>query len=375
MTGGSKSRAAVVLGTTVLWSSTLAAAGSVPNSDDVETRLARLAMDIHRYRLDGGPRVVLSPDRSASTVAVSVSVANRARGSKFEDYWGARLAYEARNDSLDVRPEVARQLAWRAIDQRLDLSWDFVSFSRTVAAHDLEFGVWSMAEQGRGEPLRALDRLRDTLLFEARRDPEQSRLLARAWLRSHGGTEPGAASLALEALAGFPLEELRALVPSDWHTEDAVLTLSGDFETERARAFVDRHFEQAPPRRKTESSNPGTLAPKGESARRGALPSSTSAALFGFSIPPIDHPDHPALKLLTVLLAERLLRASRSRVGDPAPIRAWTDDTITQDVLTVEVNLSTPNDVSAFEQQLATTLKEIARTPPRFTSDGGSHRQ
>lgn len=361
-------RIAGLLGAAALWCSPAAAAedggpGAAARQDR-EARMTRLALEIHRYRLESGLRVVLNPVQAASTVAVCMSFPNQIEKLAPDDSWSAYLLQIGRHHDLDLAPAAARQLAWRGLFRDFDPSPDFVSFARVIPAHDLHLGVWTMARQSQGSAPRDLAELRRSVYLEARYGGTLDRSRALGWLRRAVRSEGDDAAFSLEALAKLPLDRVRALAHGFWHSGQAVLTVTGAFETEQARAFIEQHFASDPSTHATPVRREARPAPPTPSKHRTMGSSRLSSVFVGFAIPAVDHPDHPALKLLTHLLSDTTLKGHWDRSVSTPRISASTSDTTSLDLLWVEVRISSAEQAASVERRIRAVVGGIAKRPP-----------
>jgi zinc protease len=151
--------------------------------------------------------------------------------------------------------------------------------------------------------------------------------------------------------------------------DNAVLTIAGDFEPDQAMALVQKYF--APAERK----NPPALVfaplPEKPNAGRATLEDTnarTPGFMFGFMIPPSRTPEHYALELATVLLADgESSRLYKTLVHDRAVaerVSAWTDDHKGPDQFSVMAVLTDKGKLPDVEAAIDAQLAELRKTKP-----------
>lgn len=170
-------------------------------------------------------------------------------------------------------------------------------------------------------------------------------------------------------LESAKFEWVKAFHAAHYAPNRAVLTIAGDFDAERALALVQKYF--APAERTSEP--PTELAPAPAEPNAGeALVSDdntrTPAVLLGFLIPRSRTPEHYALELAAMILADgETSRLYRSLVHDRAvasSVSAWTDEHRGPDQLTVMAVLTDKARPPEVEAKLDAALGRLAKTRP-----------
>jgi zinc protease len=269
-----------------------------------------------RYRLDNGLRVVLSRDASAPVVAVNLWYNVGSRNERPGRTGFAHLFEHMMFQGSANVPEMAHfALIEQAGGSLNGSTWlDRTNYFETLPAHYLELGLWLESDR-LGWLLPAmtqekLDNQRDVVKNERRWRVDNQpygdwdeRLQALLYPSSHPYHHSVIGSMA--DLDAASLEDVEQFFRTYYAPNNAVLSLVGDFEPERARALIERYFGEIPhgppvPPIPGESALPATLG--GAVSETVAQDISLARVYQAYRIPPYGSVDfYPALVASYVL--------------------------------------------------------------------------
>jgi zinc protease len=269
-----------------------------------------------RYRLDNGLRVVLSRDASAPVVAVNLWYNVGSRNERPGRTGFAHLFEHMMFQGSANVPEMAHfALIEQAGGSLNGSTWlDRTNYFETLPAHYLELGLWLESDR-LGWLLPAmtqekLDNQRDVVKNERRWRVDNQpygdwdeRLQALLYPSSHPYHHSVIGSMA--DLDAASLEDVEQFFRTYYAPNNAVLSLVGDFEPERARALIERYFGEIPhgppvPPIPGESALPATLG--GAVSETVAQDISLARVYQAYRIPPYGSDDfYPALVASYVL--------------------------------------------------------------------------
>lgn len=347
-------RAAVLL---ALWGAPLAAAETrPPPSPDVDRYFSDILLSLQKRTLETGLDVVLNVNRSTPAVALSVTFPQGRRDGnvapEIVDYLRHHRAVSGRADYDLVR-------ARGAIEHRDD-GWDHTSFTLVLPSSELAFGLWL-----EGQRFQAISELPQRVQQVASTDQHVLALLH--------PTE--VARLQLEREMWQVPDVTAQLVPRtlNEHYFDpgaAVLTISGDFDSDRALGLLGEYLGQAgaPDRAPLASTSPDAK----ESGRTGLAPIDTNSSpqraakmLLGWMGPSTHDPEYAAFQVLVHLLTnpssnwnERLRAAARASTLD-----GEISDARDRSFLALEVGVDDKRQKSSIKSLLR-VLRALATRPP-----------
>jgi predicted Zn-dependent peptidase len=214
---------------------------------------------IETYRLErNGLAVTLSPDRSVPIVAVNlwyhVGSANEREGRTGFAHLFEHMLFQG-SEHVDANEHF--ELVQRAGGTLNGSTWlDRTNYFETVPSHHLELALWLEADRmGRLLPAMTqakLDTQRDVVKNERRWSVDNQpygtwweRLPALCFPPDH----PFHHSLigSMEDLSAASLEDVAEFFRTYYTPDNAVLSITGDFDRGEAMAFVERHFGSIPP--------------------------------------------------------------------------------------------------------------------------------
>ena len=258
-----------------------------------------------RVTLANGLRVVLAPDSQASAVDAALWIRS---GSRHEStartglaLLCARLTF--RNGSADPLAPLAAEGGTGAIA----VTPDFTSFSTTVPAEGLHVALAFLAERLPGKPVAPAELAAERAAFHAERSrPERTpvvRALGRLWNTAWaghpyartGGTPPATSDATTVATVDAWRRER-------FQPGNAVLTIAGSFDPERALADVRARFERLPRGTTAGASASRAVAARGPARASERMELPARLCLVGWRGPGAADPDAPALELLATWL-------------------------------------------------------------------------
>ena len=271
-------------------------------------------LPVVREQLANGLRVVLSPDRTVPTVAIAiyydVGSRNEVRGRSGFAHLFEHMMFQG---SANVgKGEHFRLVMNRGGSMNGTTSEDRTNYFETLPSNELALGLWLEADRMKSLAVTAenFENQRATVM-EERRQRIDNQPYVPSMLRinelAFGDYFPYAHSTIgdMADLEAAPLEAVQQFFDSYYAPNNAVLSLSGDFDPTEAMALVRRYFEPIPTRQ-TPPYQPGELAPQTEE-RTEILPDPNAplpAFHVAFHIPPSRTPDHYALELLSLVLGD-----------------------------------------------------------------------
>jgi len=270
----------------------------------VDRYFSALLLGIQKSELPGGLEVVLNVERGAPLVSVSTTFrTGRAQGGSLPDLVDAlrhRRTASGASDSAAAASDYALMRARGAASYQ-NAGWEHSTFTQVLPADELPFALWL-----EGQRLRPLPRL-----------PEAARAVA-------SEAERAFSLLGQEAHSVFELEQL-AWAPAaggepdlkllnDWFfaPKHAVLTITGDFDSDEALRLLGEHVDEAaraPEPKPAGAQHVPAAAQQHESA--GAQHESTGEPSFdaasaqlsiGFVVAGVGDASHAAVTLAAALL-------------------------------------------------------------------------
>lgn len=285
-------------------------------TDPVSRSMARMAQAIERVTLGNGLRVVLNTDRSSPTVAVSVTYDVGSRNERegqsgfahlFEHmmFQGSRHLEKGEHFAL---------VAGRGGTLNGTTSADRTNYFELLPASELRLALYLEADRMRWLDVTPVN-------FENQRAVVQEEYRMRV---DNTPYAPGMIRLSELVYADYPpyahsaigsMEELAA-ARFEWVREfharhyapnNAVLTIAGDFDPDRALDIVREYFGSAAMREVATFDPPPPPVPEAAGMPRAVIEDANAnapAVLWGYRIPPFRSEPHYALELAAQLLAD-----------------------------------------------------------------------
>ncbi len=216
-------------------------------------RPARLSIPAERHRLDNGLRVVLSPDRDTPVVGVNLWYGVGSRNERAGRTGFAHLfEHMMFQGSGHVPKNVHFELVERAGGSLNASTWfDRTNYFETLPSHHLDLALWLESDR-MGFMLPAmdqekLDNQRDVVKNEKRQRYDNQpygdwdeRLQRLVYPPDHPYHHPVIGSV--EDLDAASLDDVRDFFATYYRPDNAVLTVCGDFEPDRALERVEHWF-------------------------------------------------------------------------------------------------------------------------------------
>jgi zinc protease len=368
------------LGVSLVAGSALAAqpaAEKAPAQDPAVESLARFGQGIERLTIENGLRLVLAPDSSAKTVAVSVTYGV---GSRDEGPGQSGFAHLFEHMMFQGSQHVAKGQHFTLISERGGslngtTNADRTNYFEVLPSSELPLAMWLEADRMRALAVNAdnFENQRAVVKEEYRMRYENApymtgmiRLGELVYADYPPYTRPTIGSMA--DLDAAKLEWVKAFYDSHYAPKNAVLTVAGDFDRDEAVKLARQYFgdiDKPVPARAALPDMPSKVTSKQDVVKDANA--KTPAFYYGFVIPAARTPEHYALELAVSLLSdgessrlERLLvrdKAVAQRVG------AWTHDYVGADELAIQVVLTEKAKLPEVEKLVADELGKLASKP------------
>ena len=282
--------------------------------DPVLASLDRLALSIQRRKLDNGLRVVLNPDPSSPTVAVSVTYDV---GSRHEERGRSGFAHLFEHMLFQGSKHVPKGDHFKLISERGGslngtTSADRTNYFEVVPASELELVLWLEADRMRWLNVNAenFENQRAVVKEEYRMRVDNSPY-ARGFLRLEELVFADYAPYdhptigKMEDLDAAQLPWVQDFYQRHYGPNNAVLTIAGNFDLDQAMDMVERYFGPAERREPPPWKPPPAPAQTRPQRERVADKNvRTEALLYGFMIPPAHTEDHYALEMAALVLGD-----------------------------------------------------------------------
>jgi predicted Zn-dependent peptidase len=271
-------------------------------------------LEVSRATLDNGLRVVMNPDHTVPTVAVSVyydvGSRNEVKGRSGFAHLFEHMMFQG---SANVeKGEHFSLIINRGGSANGTTSTDRTNYFETLPSNELALGLWLEADRMRSLAITQenFENQRATVMEERRQRidnqpyiPSMLRINELAygdyWSYAHSTIGD------MQDLIDAPLTAVQEFFDEYYSPNDAVLSISGDFNTDEAMKLVEKYFSDIPAREippYVEPSLPEQTAERVETMydANATLP----AFHVAYHIPPNRSPDHYALELLAIILGD-----------------------------------------------------------------------
>jgi zinc protease len=272
------------------------------------------SLPVERHTLENGLRVVLSPDRTVPTIAIAlyydVGSRNEVRGRSGFAHLFEHMMFQG---SANVGKGEHFQLVMnRGGSLNGTTSHDRTNYFETLPSNELSLGLWLEADRMRSLAVTAENfENQRQVVKEERRQSYDNQPYALSHLRinelAYGDYWPYAHSTIgdMQDLDSAPLEAVQQFFDQYYRPNNAVLSISGDFESSEALELVRHHFGEIG-RGEVPPYQPPELSP--QTAERRETMSDPHAELPAFHvawhIPANRSEDHYALELLGLILGD-----------------------------------------------------------------------
>lgn len=334
--------------------------------------LDRLA--IGRYTLDNGLRVVLNPDESATTIAIAVyydvGSRNEVEGrSGFAHLFEHMMFQGSANIGKGEHFIYVRN---RGGSANGTTSADRTNYYETLPSNELALGLWLESDRMRSLEVTAenFENQRE-VVKEERRQSYEDRPYSLSFLEAnalaYGDYWPYAHSTIgdMADLDAAELEDVQAFFNTYYRPNNAVLSISGNFDVDEARQLIERYFGDIPSGEIPEYAPVGEV-PSGPRERTMRDPLAERAAFhLMYNIPPERHEDHAALEVLTLILGDgNSSRLYQSLVRERelcTEISVSTDDRRGPDLFNVFAVMAGDSEVADATTLVQNTIGDIAQ--------------
>ncbi|MBL8794105.1 MAG: insulinase family protein [Planctomycetia bacterium] len=346
---------------------------------------------ITEYRLDNGLRVLLFPDPSSSTVTVNCTILV---GSRHEGYGETGMAHLLEHmvfKGTPTFPDVPKALKERGASYNGTTWVDRTNYFETMQGTDenLEFGLKLEADRMVNSFIRRDDLVSEFSVVRSEfergeNDPENilsQRMMATAFeWHNYGKSTIGNRS----DIERVPIDRLQAFYKKYYRPDNAVLTIAGKFDEEKALGYIAKYFgvlkKPAQPLELTYTEEPAQDGERNVTLRRvGKV--GVVAALY--KVPAAAHPDYAAVQMLnSILVSEpsgRLYKAlveTKKANGVSGAAYGWHDP----GVIEVSAQVDPKNSLDAVRDTMlevleqgiakqAITAEEVERAKNKFKRD------
>jgi zinc protease len=276
------------------------------------TPLSRLP--IQRDRLENGLRIVLSPDRTVPTIGVAVyydvGSRNEVRGRSGFAHLFEHMMFQGSENV--AKGEHFSLIMNRGGSLNGTTSHDRTNYFETLPSNELALGIWLEADRMRSLAVTEenFENQRQVVMEEWRQS-YRNQPYAMSFLRinelAYGDYWPYSHSTIgdLRDLENAPLSAVQEFWQTYYTPNNAVISISGDFDTDEALALIRRHFGSIPSR-EVPAYEPPPLAPQ-TSERTDVIQDALAelpAFHVGWHIPPAREGDHYALEMLSLILGD-----------------------------------------------------------------------
>ncbi|MGC4090498.1 MAG: pitrilysin family protein [Polyangiaceae bacterium] len=350
--------------------------------DPAELALERLALSIQRVTLDNGLRVVLNVDKSSPTVVVSVTYDVGSRNERPEQSGFAHLfEHMMFKGSKNVKEgQHFGLISERGGTLNGTTSADRTNYFDLLPSSELELALFLEADRMRWLAINAenFENQRAVVKEEYRmrvenapyaRGSQRLEEITFADYAPYSHTTIGS----MQSLDVAKLEWVNEFYQTYYVPNNAVLTIAGDFETDRALELARKYFGSAPKREVPTFVAAAVTPPaNGAAATRREIVEDknvNSAGIFwSFRIPPNRSTDHYALELAALLLGDgESSRLYQKLVRDRPLLQrvgAWTNDRRGPDQLGISGILTEKGKVDEIERAFEAELEKLRKTPP-----------
>ena len=277
-----------------------------------ESPLARLP--VQRETLPNGLRVVLSPDHTVPTVGIAVyydvGSRNEVRGRTGFAHLFEHMMFQG--SSNVGKGEHFILVMNRGGRPNGTTSHDRTNYFETMPSNELALGLWLEADRMRSLAITMenFENQRQTVM-EERRQSYENQPYALSSLRinelAYGDYFPYSHSTIgdMQDLRNAPLEAVQDFFRQYYAPNNAVLSLSGDFQPADALRLVQLYFGNIP-RASTPAYEPPEFAPQTSERTDTMIDPNARLPAFhiAYHIPPSREPDHYPLEMLAIVLGD-----------------------------------------------------------------------
>ena len=271
-------------------------------------------LQVSRTTLDNGLRVVMNQDNTVPTVAVSVyydvGSRNEVKGRSGFAHLFEHMMFQG---SANVgKGEHFGLIINRGGSANGTTSNDRTNYFETLPSNELALGLWLEADRMRSLAVTQenFENQRQTVMEERRQRIDNQPYIP-SMLRinelAYGDYWPYAHSTIgdMQDLIDAPLEAVQKFFDTYYAPNNAVLSISGDFDPQEALALVNEYFGEIPARETPAFEDPGIEKQTAEQTETMFDANATLPAFhLAYHIPTSRTPDHYALEMLSLILGD-----------------------------------------------------------------------
>jgi zinc protease len=347
------------------------------STDPAVASLERFGQGIERLTIENGLRLVLAPDSSAKTVAVSVTYGV---GSRDEGPGQSGFAHLFEHMMFQGSQHVGKGQHFTLISERGGslngtTSSDRTNYFEVLPSSELPLAMWLEADRMRALAVTAenFENQRAVVKEEYRMSYENApymtgllRLGELIFAEYAPYTRPTIGSMA--DLDAAKLEWVKTFYDQHYAPKNAVLTVTGDFDRDEAVKLARQYFgsiDKAVNARAPLPDMPTQVTPRKDVVRDANA--KTPGFYFGWMIPKTRTAEHYALELAVSLLADgESSRLERLLVRDRAVaqrVSAWTRDYVGPDELTITAVLTEKAKLADVQKLVDAEVDKLAKQP------------
>ncbi len=329
---------------------------------------------ITEYMLDNGLKVLLFPDNSSQTITVNITYKVGSRHEGYGEKGMAHLLEHMVFKGTPNHPDIPKELTehgsrpngttwydrtnyyetFNATDKNLDWALDLEAdrmVNSYIAKKDLESEfsvVRNEFESGENSPLRVL----------------MQKVISAAFLwHNYGDSTIGNRS----DIERVPIENLQAFYKKYYRPDNAVLMVTGKFETDKTLALIEKKFSKIKRPDTPLRDNP-TIEPAQDGEKRVALSRVGDLQIVSllYHTPAGSHEDYAALAVLEDILTNQPSgRLYKALIDEKRASSVWAFSPFTKEPSFMYFNVDVPSDKSLVEAEktLLATIDDLKTNP------------
>jgi zinc protease len=334
---------------------------------------------ISEYRLDNGMKVLLMPDASRPTTTVNVTYFV---GSKHESYGESGMAHLLEHLVFMGTPDhenIKQQITERGGFANGTTWLERTNYFQTLPAEEenLEWAIRMEADRMVNSFIAEEDLQSEMTVvrneFEIGENSPFRVLLQRVMATAYEWHGYGRSTIGARAdIENVPIERLQRFYRQYYQPDNAMVIVSGKFDTERALDLIEEYFGAIPaPERDldtmlwdTYTREPYQDGPREVTVRRSG---STQTLMAAYHVPSALHEDFAAVEALAQVLGDApsgRLHKALVEPGLASDVGTFVFRLPEPSLLLAYVNLPADADLEAAEQVLTETLTGLDENPP-----------
>jgi zinc protease len=275
---------------------------------------AGLAVPVEYYKLGNGLKVVLSKDATSPKAVVAVYYGI---GFRIEPKDRTGFAHLFEHMMFQGSENLGKMEFVRLVQSNGGVfngstRFDFTNYFEIVPAHALETALWAEADRMRGLAITQdnLTNQQGVVKSEVRvnvlNQPyggfpwlDMPQYANTNWYNAHNFYGD------LKDLDAATLADVQSFFKTYYTPSNAVLVVSGDFDTTQTRAWIGKYFDSIPSTQKPKS--PDISEPRQEQEKRATKPDALAtrpALAVGWHVPPRGTPEYWAMGLIQQILLQ-----------------------------------------------------------------------